>query len=49
MKKNIIHIGLDVDDNQYHGSALNKITGEVLDYIKNSAASGPSFKTDPTV
>ena len=26
MKQNIIHIGLDVDDTQYHGSALDKIT-----------------------
>jgi len=32
MKKNIIHIGLDVDDTQYHGSALNQITGEILDF-----------------
>ena len=32
MKQNVIHIGLDVDDTQYHGSALNKSTGEVLDF-----------------
>jgi len=32
MKQNIIYIGLDVDDTQYHGSALNKSTGEVLDF-----------------
>ena len=32
MKQNIIHIGLDVDDTQYHGSALNKATSEVLEY-----------------
>jgi hypothetical protein len=30
MKQNIIHIGLDVDDTQYHGSAFNKNTGEVI-------------------
>ena len=30
MKQNIIHIGLDVDDTQYHGSAFNKDTGEVI-------------------
>ncbi len=30
MKQNIIYIGLDVDDTQYHGSAFNKITGEVI-------------------
>ena len=32
MKQNINHIGLDVDDTQYHGSALNHTTGEVLDF-----------------
>ena len=32
MKQNIIHIGLDVDDTQYHGSAFNKDTGEVIDF-----------------
>ena len=32
MKQNIIHIGLDVDDTQYHGSALDKNTGEVLNF-----------------
>ena len=32
MKQNIIHIGLDVDDTQYHGSALHHTTGEVLDF-----------------
>ncbi len=30
MKQNIIYVGLDVDDVHYHGSALNKQTGEVL-------------------
>ena len=28
----IIYIGLDVDDTRYHGSALNKHTGEVIDF-----------------
>jgi len=32
MKQNIIHIGLDVDDKQYHGSALSHTTGEILDF-----------------
>jgi hypothetical protein len=27
MKQNILDIGLDVDDTQYHGSAFNKDTG----------------------
>ena len=38
MKNNIIHIGLDVDDNQYHGCAVNSNTGEVL-----------AFKCRPTL
>ena len=32
MKQNILYVGLDVDDIQYHGSALNKDTGEVCDF-----------------
>ena len=28
----IIHVGLDVDDTQYHGSAFNKDSGEVIDF-----------------
>ena len=32
MKQNIIYIGLDVDDTPYHGCALNKTTGEVVDF-----------------
>ena len=32
MQQNIIHIGLDVDDTQYHGSVFNKDTGEVIDF-----------------
>ena len=31
MKRNIIYVGLDVDDTQYHGSALDKNSGEVID------------------
>jgi hypothetical protein len=31
MKRNIIYVGLDVDDTQYHGSVLDKNTGEVTD------------------
>jgi hypothetical protein len=27
MKQKVVYIGLDVDDTQYHGSALNKETG----------------------
>ena len=32
MKQNIIYVGLDVDDTQYHGSALDKNTGEVITF-----------------
>lgn len=32
MNQNILHVGLDVDDTQYHGSAFNKNTGEVIDF-----------------
>ena len=28
----ILYVGLDVDDTRYHGSALNKHIGEVLDF-----------------
>ncbi|MDH3691506.1 MAG: hypothetical protein OEU36_18855 [Gammaproteobacteria bacterium] len=38
MKQTIIHIGLDVDDTQYHGLAPDKATGEVL-----------AFKCRPTL
>jgi len=38
MKQNIIHIGLDVDDTQYHGSALDKNTGEVLNFTDSKGA-----------
>lgn len=32
MKHTIIYLGLDVDDTQYHGSAFDKNTGEVIDF-----------------
>jgi hypothetical protein len=38
VKDNTIYIGLDVDDKQYHGCALNLNTGEVL-----------AFKCRPTL
>ena len=30
MDMNVIYVGLDVDDTQHHGPALNKNTGEVI-------------------
>jgi len=32
MNPNIRHVGLDVDDTQYHGSAFNNDSGEVIDF-----------------
>ena len=32
MEKKVIYVGLDVDDTQYHGSALDKDTGEVTTF-----------------
>jgi transposase len=32
MKHTIIHVGLDVDDTRYHGSALDKSTGKAIDF-----------------
>ena len=32
MNQNVIYVGIDVDDARYHGSALDKQTGEVLDF-----------------
>ena len=32
MNQNILHVGLDVDDTQYHGTAFNKETGEVINF-----------------
>ena len=32
MDKKVIYVGLDVDDTQYHGSALDKDTGEVITF-----------------
>ncbi|MCX7065808.1 MAG: transposase [Proteobacteria bacterium] len=32
MNTNVIYVGIDVDDVQYHGSALDRRTGEVLSF-----------------
>ncbi|MCU7930195.1 MAG: hypothetical protein KZQ90_05300 [Candidatus Thiodiazotropha sp. (ex Codakia rugifera)] len=32
MKQTIVYVGLDTDDAQYHGSALDKNTGEAIDF-----------------
>jgi hypothetical protein len=32
MSRNIVYVGIDVDDERYHGSALNRHMAEVLDF-----------------
>ncbi len=32
MNGNVVYVGIDVDDVQYHGSALDRQTGEVLGF-----------------
>ena len=32
MSNNVIYIGLDVDDNAFHGSIMNKNTGEMENF-----------------
>ena len=32
MNRNVIYVGLNVDDTQHHGSALDKDTGEVITF-----------------
>jgi len=32
MNRNIVYVGLDVDDTQYHGSAVDKTTGEIINF-----------------
>ncbi len=44
MQQNIIHIGLDVDDTQYHGAAFNKETGEVIDFKSQPSPSRSAGK-----
>ncbi len=40
MKQNIIYVGLDVDDTQHQGSALDKNTGEVITFKWRSTLRG---------
>ena len=58
MNQTIIHVGLDVDDTQYHGSALNKNTGEIIDFkcrptlkglLDQLTTLGKHFSDDPRV
>ncbi len=40
MEQNVISVGIDVDDVRYHGSALEKRTGEVLDFESRPTLKG---------
>jgi len=40
MNQNVIYVGIDVDDERYHGCALDKGTGEVLDFRCRSTLNG---------
>ena len=40
MNQNILHVGLDVDDTQYHGAAFNKQTGEAIDFKSRPTLKG---------
>jgi len=42
MSQNIVHVGIDVDDERYHGCALNQHTGEVLDFCCRPTLKGLS-------
>ena len=40
MSGNVVYVGIDVDDVQYHGSAVDRHTGEVLDFRCRSTLKG---------
>ena len=40
MNQNVIYVGIDVDDERYHGSALDKRMGEVLDFRARATLKG---------
>jgi len=40
MNQNVVYVGIDVDDVSYHGSALDRHTGEVLDFRSRPTLKG---------
>ncbi len=42
MNQKIIHIGLDVDDNSFHGCAFDRETGELRNFMCRPTAKGLS-------
>ena len=47
MQKRVLYIGLDVDDNKFHGYCICEKTGEALNEIKKGQLTslGPHFET----
>ena len=46
MTKNIIHVGIDVDDNSFHGAAFFKETGEIIEFKTKPTFKGLQNKLD---
>ena len=46
MKQNIVYVGLDVDDTQYYGSALDKTNGEVITFKCRPTLKGLLYQLD---
>ena len=46
MKQNIVYVGLDVDDTQYYGSALDKTNGEVITFKCRPTFKGLLYQLD---
>jgi transposase len=42
MNENVIDVGIDGDDVRYHGAALNRHTGEVLEFNCRPTLQGPA-------
>jgi hypothetical protein len=47
MNRNVVYVGIDVDDVQYHGSALDRQTGEVLIPAAGGSAAAHSVAAAP--
>ncbi len=44
MNQTVIHLGLDVDDTHYRGSAVNKHAGEVVDFKCRATFEGRRYQ-----
>lgn len=45
MNGNVVYVGIDVDDVQYDGSALDRRTGDVLSFLVSSDREGTDRTT----